>query len=347
MSTLQPSVLPTAGPTQPFTYLGGGVAIVFCIYGVIGVISLLIYLKYYQNEVYEFKTAYECTIKRPYMVVLLGCYRCLCFVFFLFFAGVYVWVVIFPGSLGGKNYQYFTYWNVGMAFFYYLIATIASFLGYYYHIDDNNQWTVSIVYFGKIHRIFFSVAGSTAFFITVVNFVLLSDEDSFSNISDHLMTSLTFLVEMFLCTTTVPVYNLFYMISWAIVWISFILIIYPGTGALNGWPYFFLYSYTSAVYFWYPILILLMVVFYFIWYGLSKLKVKYIINPSLHAAESNVNKSEENGYGRDNDNNVEYGIHHTNNNNNNNNQMEVQVSPSKNEFGVSPAIMSSNDEFIE
>ena len=338
MSTLEPSALPTAGPTQPFTYLGGGVAIVFCIYGVIGVISLLIYLKYYQNEIYEFKTAYETTIKQPYMIVALGCYRCLCFLFFLIFAGIYVWVIIYPGSLGGKNYQYFTYWNVGMAFFYYLIATICSILGYFRQPTDVGNWPDSIVYFGKVHRIFFSVVGSTAFFITVVNFTLLSATDSFANISDHLITSLTFLIEMMLSTTTVPVYNLFYMITWAIVWISFVLIIYPGTGALNEWPYFFLDSYTSAVYFWYPILILLMVVFYFIWYGLSNFKVKYIIKPNQDNTTSTSNTEP---------NNIEEG----GNEGEGSKQVEVKeslVRSSNKEFGVSPnSVVNSNDEFVD
>jgi len=291
MSTFQPSlsvstfpttsIVPTAGPTGAFTYLGGGVAIVFCIYGVIGVISLVIYLKYYyKKEVYEFKTAYESTIQEPYMVVVLGLYRFICFVFFLAFAGIYVWVVIYPGSSGAKNYQYYTYWNVGMAFFYYFIATIASVLGYICKPMDGKDWSPAIVYFGLFHRIIFSVAGSTAFFITVVNFSLLSSAGTFANISDHLIPSISFFVEMFLNTTTVPVYNLFYMITWAIAWISFVLIIYPGTGVLNGWPYFFLKAYSPALYYWYPILIILMVVFYFIWYGLSWIKVKYIIDPS-------------------------------------------------------------------
>lgn len=295
MSTLEPTVssfpsnIPTAGPSQPFTYLGGGVAIVFCIYGFIAAVCLVIYFKYYINEVYEFKTAYESTIQKPHMVLGLGIYRLVCFLFFFIFAGIYVWTVIYPGSQGGKNYQYYTYWNVGMAFFYYLIATIASILGYFYKPVDGIEWAPAIVYFGKFQRIIFSLAGSTAFFITVVNFSLLSSAGTFSNISDHLITSITFLFEMFLNTTTVPVYNLAYMITWAILWISFILIIYPGADVLNSWPYFFLDSYTTAVYFWYPVLILLMVIFYFIWYGLSVLKVKYIIN-AQSAFESAVDK---------------------------------------------------------
>lgn len=270
------SLVPTIAPSQPFTYLGNGIAIIFCIYAFLASLCAFVYFKYYRDEVYEFKSSYDCTVQKPYMNAVLGGFRVICFLFFLIFAGIYVWVIIYPG---GQGYEYFTYWNVGLAFFYYFLATIASVLGLFFKPADGEEWSPNVTMFGKIHRIAFSVAGSSAFFITVVNFTLLSSEASFANLSDHLVTSITYLFEMFLSSTTVPVYNLFYMLTWAILWISVVCILYPATGVLDAWPYFFLNASNTGLYTWFPLLILLMIIFYFIWYGLSYVKVKYIIKP--------------------------------------------------------------------
>ena len=120
------------------------------------------------------------------MDTCLGILRLVWFIFFLCFAGIYVWVAIYPAHTG---YQYFTYWNVGLAFFYYLLASIASAIGYCFKASDDSVWSPSIVRFGETIRILLSVAGPTALMITILNFGFLNSSGQFANVADHLITS--------------------------------------------------------------------------------------------------------------------------------------------------------------
>jgi hypothetical protein len=103
----------------------------------------------------------------------------------------------------------------------------------------------------------------------------------FWNMTAHLFTSLSFLVEMSL--TTLPVYLLHipYMLSWAAVFCAFTWIIVAVH--IRFWPYSFMPAGHITCLFWYSGLILGSMMFYYLWRSLSVLK----FNLTCGGAESN------------------------------------------------------------
>ena len=202
---------------------------------------------------------------------MLCLYRGAAFVFFSLGAGVFNWVYLEPYT---TNYQYFTHWNIVLAILYYFLATVASTIGLSIGPTAKPiEWSPKVVMFGHVVRVVFEVAGSTAMFVTVFDFLFLSSSIDYLNISEHLVTALSFLLEMFLNAMVVRLDHMPFMLSWAAAYLIFVSGM-VASNTLAEWPYFFLSADTQSSYIWYTILVVGLVVFYGIWWTLSSLKTK-------------------------------------------------------------------------
>ena len=110
-----------------------------------------------------------------------------------------------------QTYSIYTYTciyrNTGLIFFYFFNASIASIIGITQNYDrttnsiynDNNDGNTTndkfvynkhIIIYGKIVYILYEVTISTAFLITVLDYTLLHGSFSFSNMSEHFLTTI-------------------------------------------------------------------------------------------------------------------------------------------------------------
>lgn len=184
---------------------------------------------------------------------------------------------------------FFTAWNVDILAFYFLLATLASIIGISYDIGLRNfqdsrigheanavhYWSKRLLRFGYLVQIVYEIAGSTAFFITVISFVLLNPRFEFWNVSVHFITSMTILLEMGLNNINVRWEHMLLNLAWALIYLIFC---WPmvSFGALQNWPYFFLRTSSSFVFVWYIILIVVDIFFFFVFWTLSLLKFMYL-----------------------------------------------------------------------
>ena len=102
----------------------------------------------------------------------------------------------------------YIYRNTGLIFFYFFNASIASIIGItqnydrntntYNNNDNNNEEDTNnksvynnyIILYGKMVYILYEVTISTAFLITVLDYTLLKGSFSFSNMSEHFLTTI-------------------------------------------------------------------------------------------------------------------------------------------------------------
>jgi hypothetical protein len=132
-------------------------------------------------------------------------------------------------------------------------------------------WSDSMIAFGHMIQILYQIAGSTAFFITVVAFTSLNPHFSFWNVNNHFITSMSFLGELFLNNMTVRWEHVVFNITWALIYLVFAWIMRI-TNVLSGWPYFFLATNTQVVFLWYVGLFLLNILLYYIFWSFSTFK---------------------------------------------------------------------------
>jgi hypothetical protein len=132
-------------------------------------------------------------------------------------------------------------------------------------------WSESMIAFGHMIQILYQIAGSTAFFITVVAFTSLNPHFSFWNVNNHFITSMSFLGELFLNNMTVRWEHVVFNITWALIYLVFAWIMRI-TNVLSGWPYFFLATNTQVVFLWYVGLFLLNILLYYIFWSFSTFK---------------------------------------------------------------------------
>lgn len=188
-----------------------------------------------------------------------------------------------------SNIQYFTFWNVFIIVIYYSLTTIASLIGICMgqsHADQCRYYR-----FGVIVNIFFEVVGSTAIWITVVNFAFLDSTLSYLNTAPHLFTSVALLTEMLFSAMVVDGTHLIYLFTWVLLYILTIMVLYPATGELDDWPYWFLDTTSSACYFWYTAMFLALALSYLVWWSLSAVKCRYLLIP-LNADEGGKDLTE-------------------------------------------------------
>jgi hypothetical protein len=184
---------------------------------------------------------------------------------------------------------YYTFWNLELESIYFILAMSCSIVGLRKNKiavtrsagredlengqrgDDEVTWPSAVVGLGKATQVFLEVCGGTALLVTVVNFLLLDPQFSFWNVTQHLVTSLTLILDLVLSNIEVRLDHYVYNISWSMLYLIFIwpLVI---LGTRDEFPYFFLALDTKACYWWYTIFCAVNVGFYALFYGISKLK---------------------------------------------------------------------------
>ena len=201
---------------------------------------------------------------------------------FLYFFGVsFLWGYI---NFQGNDAIYFTIWNIDIITLYYACMMGITWIGLAFEYDRQefeekvgNQdtakfWSENMQNFAAMVQILYSFVGNTALFITLVAWSTLDQRFYLWNISFHLITSITFVVDMFLNRITIRSEYLVFSITWVLMYIFFIWIMV--TQGACDWPYFFLHTDTLAVFLWYPGLFLLDVFFYYVWKYVNESKIK-------------------------------------------------------------------------
>ena len=182
-------------------------------------------------------------------------------IFFGYFAGagtinIYV-------STHGASWIYFTEWNLILVSLFYLIASIHSAIGLYSEFVHKLEFMEDSIISKLFHavQILFEVGASTAFFITTVNFILLNPEFEFLNVTEHFVTSLSFLVEISLNSLPVHVEHIWIAITWLILYVIYAWGM-VGSGTLRNWPYDFMEVEGPYCFMWYNILFIVALIFY-------------------------------------------------------------------------------------
>lgn len=139
--------------------------------------------------------------------------------------------------------------------------------------------------FGHMLQILYAFVGGTAFFITVVAFGTLNPRFEFWNTTIHFITSVSFFIDAWFNRIPVRAVHLVFQVTWALVYMIFC---WPMTieDKLQGWPYFFLETKTTAAFAWYAILFILDIIFYLLWWLETYLK-EYIAK-AIEAKNSNT-----------------------------------------------------------
>mmetsp|Transcript_8004 Transcript_8004/g.13307 ORF Transcript_8004/g.13307 Transcript_8004/m.13307 type:complete len:394 (+) Transcript_8004:138-1319(+) len=198
-----------------------------------------------------------------------------------------------------KNLFYFTLWNVNMISLYYGMASVASIIGLIYHPqlvvkqngltsadvnwvcvngggeDSRPFWSKHMHRLGFCIQVLYQVAGASALFITVVAFTLLNPAFEFWNVMHHLITSVTFLLEMSQNAMVVRWEHVLLNMLWALIYLVYIWSA-VGSREITNWPYDFLKTGSASSFFWYIILFVGNVIFFNLWLFLSRLKYRYV-----------------------------------------------------------------------
>jgi hypothetical protein len=206
---------------------------------------------------------------------------CLRLVFFLWFA---IAGVAINSALSPTSWHYFTLHNIYLLTAYYALAFMSSFFGLFhaYFSQFYTPSAPSVEIFSKIVAVLFEVSGSSAIFVTFVNFVLLSAKPDFFNIMQHGSTSFCQIIELWLNNIDVSAPDVIVALGWPMFYIVFITpIVLLG---VRGWPYDFLSIENPSCFVWYNVLMILFVLFYFLWMGLfvSKRRIVANLNNTAH-----------------------------------------------------------------
>lgn len=211
--------------------------------------------------------------------------------FLYFFGIVFLWNYI---RTNGSNAYFFSLWNINLITSYYFLTVVASLIGVRHHQryidhqetlitssdanpDSYNYWSNSLTQFGYIVQILYEITGSTAFFITFVTFMTLDSGMLFWNLNDHFVTTSSVLVELLLSRLVIRWEHVIFTIIWGLMYLIFI---WPMVvlGVLSDWPYHFLKTDTSMVFFWYFALVAFLIFFYIIFVFLGWLKESFILS---------------------------------------------------------------------
>jgi hypothetical protein len=299
-----------------FEFLGGVIPFAFAVVFVIYVIILAIFLKSKRDKKvspdvmqkasrtafqrYFYGINFENVYQSPWGSGRLSMY--LLFLWRVACLGFFYGNDMIAGLIhnGGSSAIYFTNWNIYLISLYYSLASIASGIGIckdsafrehvtQHQLKNRNRETVSFwadatTMLGVTVHILFEIAGSTAFFITVIDFCALNPNFVYWNVSLHFITSMSFLVELFLNSMFVRWEHVLFTVTWGLIYLIFI---WPmvATGAATKWPYFFLDTEKVTVSGWYIFLFTALIVFYYIFYGVAALKWA-IVGRKLYTSET-------------------------------------------------------------
>lgn len=205
-----------------------------------------------------------------------------------------------------NNLYYFTLWNVIMISVYYAMAVASSVIGLVYHADyvsntttgienswmavdapasaEKKYWSDHVQRLSFCMQILFQVAGASALFVTVIAFSFLDPSFVFWNVSAHFVTTMTFLAEMAQNSMIIRWHHVVLNMLWAVI---YLLYIWPAvaTRQVTNWPYSFLETGSAGSFGWYFALFFINVVFYMLWYYLSRAKYELVYAESEAARE--------------------------------------------------------------
>jgi len=199
------------------------------------------------------------------------------------------------------NLYFFTLWNVIMISVYFAMAVISSVIGLVYGAEfakrENSQqqpssgwfsqegafWSDHVLRLSLFMQILFEVAGGSAFFVTIVAFSFLNPEFVFWNVSAHFVTSMTFLIELSQNSMIIRWQHVLLNMLWALIYCTYI---WPAvaTHKVTDWPYDFLDVSNAGCFAWYFALFFANVLFYSLWYTLSRIKYEYVYKDSALVA---------------------------------------------------------------
>ena len=191
-------------------------------------------------------------------------FRFFCFLWFVV-AGVVNTFTRHPTS-----WHYFTLWNIFLLVTYYFLATAATVV-YLIPIDvsslvDPNMLKIIC----RVITVLFEIAGSSAVYVSCVDLVFLSANPQFSNMTLHVSTSCSQLVELMLNDMPVDIHDITIALAWPTTYLVFIFSMV--LSGIRGWPYPFLDIESSSCFLWYHAMILLFGIFYTVWYFLCRIK---------------------------------------------------------------------------
>eukprot|EP01041_Mallomonas_annulata_P007061 gene7061-14365_t len=186
---------------------------------------------------------------------------------FGFFLGV---DVIYHDVVLQSAWWYYTFWNIYLTTLYFgctSISSIASFIYGESYAESNFGKAL-----GKCIVIMYPTWGALAFFITVVNFTLLTPEFTFWNVCEHFVTTMSVLVEMSMNAHDIHPDQFLFCGSWLLLYVIFAWCIVGG--GLRFWPYFFLDTSTTSSFLWYSLFYMLSILFFILFWSMHKLKIK-------------------------------------------------------------------------
>lgn len=233
-------------------YFGGVIACITC---VVFLIAFLVYLRerYYPFEEPSTKTFFELSgaaiISGREWSIFLFAFRLSAFLYFLCVGWSWNWSV--EGVVEGPNnaYEYFTNWNIVFICITFLILTICSGMNIFCTSEHPIRSDPRVELFAKNAVRVHDVAGTCAFFITVVNFAALDSSDRMWNMIAHATNSIFMFFELFVNGIRPSMHS--YL--WNLAWLYFYLIFswgLTGTG-VKAIPYFFFATDSATSFGWY------------------------------------------------------------------------------------------------
>ena len=224
-----------------------------------------------------FESTYVAIPGAMWTTILLCITRILRFVFFLVFPCIIVYV-----QNKGDNWFFYTFWNMDIIVFFYLIASIASIVGLFrnsavcYELSPATlqvtQWNFWERFLAMAVQIFFNVAATNALLVTVFAYTFLGANFAFNNVSYHLLNTVAFGFEILLSSLVIRFEYFILSLSWLLLYAIYVWCMMV-THRLAGWPYSVLKTDTSSSLFYYGLLYVLLIVSCFVWYIVSKIKV--------------------------------------------------------------------------
>ena len=207
------------------------------------------------------------------------------FLWFFIVVWIYRWAAFNP------NYWYFTVWNIILLAIYFLLASICSL---HYLLDPDNKaeykYWLSPAYrqlCAEWLKTMSDVAGCNAVFVTVVTFGVLDRSMEFWNIAYHLSNSLLMFVDTFQNRIKVEIRSCLSGIIFLYGYCIFAWLLVKAAG-IRPWPYFFLKTDSAAAYGWYIGLLVLYFLFFYLWFSLSKQRLKMLAKGSCCGISSDI-----------------------------------------------------------